>query len=92
MKVIAKANESTYICEVSHTELEKFMNQYYGKLDKLSVGQTVNLGQGHDFSGRIESACKTMVEAMKAFEDARKVMTSYAVAVASGNSEGGRHE
>ena len=89
MKVIAKANESTYICEVSHDELEKFLNQYYGKRAKLSVGESVNLGQGHDFAGRIESAYNRMEEAMKAFDDARKVMTSYAVAVASSKTESG---
>ena len=88
MKVIAKANDSTYLCEVSHTELEKFLNQYYGKQPKLSVGDSVNLGQGYDFAGRIESACNRMAEAMKAFEEARQVMTSYAVAVA--NAEGGK--
>lgn len=88
MKVIAKANDSTYICEVSHDELEKFFNQYYGKHPKLSVGASVNLGQGYDFAGRIESACNKMAEAMKAFEEARKVMTSYAVAVA--NAEGSK--
>lgn len=83
MKVIAKADDSTYLCEVSHTELEKFLNQYYGKQPKLSVGDSVNLGQGYDFAGRIESACNRMAEAMKAFDDARKVMTDYAVAVAN---------
>jgi hypothetical protein len=86
MKVIAKANDSTYLCEVSHDELEKFLNQYYGKQPKLSVGDSVNLGQGYDFAVRIETACRNMTEAMLAFDDARKVMTSYAVAVA--NSEG----
>lgn len=89
MKVIAKANDSKYICEVSHEELEKFMNQYYGNLEKLSVGQEVNLGQGHNFAVRIEDACRKMSEAMKAFDDARKVMTSYAVVIANGNTEGG---
>lgn len=88
MKVIAKADDSTYICEVSHDELEKFLNQYYGKQPKLSVGDSVNLGQGYDFAVRIEAACKKMAEAMVAFDDARKVMTSYAVAVA--NAEGSK--
>jgi hypothetical protein len=83
MKVIAKANDSTYICEVSHDELEKFLNQYYGKLPKLGVGQSVNLGQGYDFASRIETACRQMADAMKAFDDARKVMTAYAVAVST---------
>ena len=88
MKVIAKANDSTYLCEVSHSEIEKFLNQYYGKQPKLSVGDSVNLGQGYDFAARIEDACNRMAEAMKAFEEARKVMTSYAVAVA--NAEGSK--
>jgi hypothetical protein len=82
MKVIAKANESTYLCEVSHEELEKFLNQYYGNLSKLSVGQEVNLGQGYDFAVRIESACKSMAQASKEFGRAQSVMTSYAIAVA----------
>ena len=82
MKVIAKSNDSTYICEVSHTELEKFLDQYYGRMQKLSVGQEINLGQGHDFAARIESACKSMVEASRAFERAQSLMTDYALAVA----------
>lgn len=89
MKVIAKASDSKYLCEVSHDELEKFMGQYYGKLVKLSVGAELNLGQGYDFSGRIETACKQMADAMKAFDDARKVMTSYAVVIANSSTEGG---
>lgn len=88
MKVLAKANDSTYICEVSHSEVEKFLNKYYGDLGKLSVGDVVNLGQGHDFAGRIEQACKNMAEAMKSFDAARKVMTDYAVVIAKG-AEGG---
>lgn len=83
MKVIAKAHETTYICEVSHSELEKFMNLYYGKMNKLVVGQEVNLGQGYDFSERIEAACKTMNSAMTEFDRAKTVMTAYAMAIAS---------
>lgn len=87
MKVIAKASESRYLCEVSHDELEKFMGMYYGKLVKLSVGEEVNLGQGYDFSSRIESACKSMAESMKEFDRARSVMTAYALAIASATPE-----
>jgi hypothetical protein len=90
MKVIAKASDSKYLCEVSHEELEKFLNQYYGNLSKLSVGQEVNLGQGYDFAGRIESACKSMAEASRKFGEAQSVMTGYAIAIArSENKEGG---
>ena len=87
MKVIAKASESKYLCEVSHDELEKFLNQYYGKLGKLSVGQEVDLGQGYNFASRIEAACKDMADAMKAFDAARQTMTAYAVAVANSGSD-----
>jgi len=88
MKVIAKASDSKYICEVSHDELEKFLNQYYGNLRKLDVGREVNLGQGYDFSGRIEQACKNMAEAMRSFDSARKTMTDFAVAVATSSASG----
>lgn len=89
MKVIAKASESKYLCEVSHDELEKFMGKYYGKLEKLNVGQELHLGLGYDFATRIEHACKQMRESMKAFDEAKKVMTSYAVAIANNRTEGG---
>lgn len=82
MKVIAKISESRYLCEVSHDELEKFLDQYYGKLSKLSVGGEVNLGQGYDFAARIENACKKMAEAMEEFDRARNTMTAYALAIA----------
>lgn len=83
MKVIAKANDSTYICEVSHTELEKFFDKYYGNMSKLSVGDNINLGQGYDFASRIESACKSMTEASQRFGEAQSVMTDYAIAIAA---------
>ena len=52
MKVLGTSkNSSTYICEVSHSELEKFMDQYYGnkKLKEMKAGDEVNLGEGYDF-------------------------------------------
>lgn len=87
MKVIAKASDSKYICEVSHDELEKFLGQYYGNLAKLSVGQEVSLGQGYDFSTRIEQACKNMADAMRSFDSARKVMTDFALVIASSREQ-----
>lgn len=89
MKVIAKASESRYLCEVSHDELEKFLGQYYGKLGKLSIGQEVDLGQGYNFASRIEVACRDMADAMKAFDAARQMMTAYAVAIAQASTDGG---
>lgn len=52
MKVLGTTkNSSTYICEVSHSELEKFMDQYYGskKLKEMKTGDEINLGEGYDF-------------------------------------------
>ncbi|MDQ5899916.1 MAG: hypothetical protein QG624_835, partial [Pseudomonadota bacterium] len=44
------------------------------KMKQLNVGEQVNLGQGYDFSARIEDACKKMSEAMRGFESARSVI------------------
>lgn len=87
MKVIARANQSTYICSVSHDELEKFMGMYYGKLERLEVGEELNLGLGYDFATRIESACKNMAVAMSSFDDAKKSMTGYAIAISKHGME-----
>ncbi len=82
MKVIAKISEKQYLCEVSHDELEKSLNQYYGNMRSLTVGQEMDLGQGYNFAARIESACKKMAEAMAEFDRARTTMTAYALAIA----------
>lgn len=52
MKIIGMAEvsyNSRYICEVSHQELEKFMNLYYNKMQTLKCGEEVDLGKGYDF-------------------------------------------
>ena len=40
-----------YIAEVSHRELEQFLNRYYKKppLERLKVGEEINLGEGYDY-------------------------------------------
>jgi hypothetical protein len=83
MKVIAKASEDKYLCEIKHEELEKFMDLYYGRMDRLAVGEEVDLAQGYNFAVRIEAACKGMVAANEEFGKAQKVMTSYAIAIAN---------
>ncbi len=69
MKVIGKT-EKNYICEVSHTEIEKFLNQYYSdpRLSRLKIGEIVNLGKGYDWCRDTESALretKTFIEKNK---------------------------
>lgn len=61
MKVIGKVGDSAYICQISHNEIERFMDLYYGKMDKLSIGEEVDLGKGRDFF-------KSTMEALKKTE------------------------
>lgn len=57
--MIGKKNNSTYICEVDHTELEKYFNLYFNKLKNLDVGEDVDLAKGYDYSGEICSALES---------------------------------
>lgn len=92
MKVIAKASSKTYICEINHEELEKFLGFYYGNLGELSVGDAVDLGKGYNYSTRIEDACKQMTSAMQSFDRARETMTAFALAVATQSSAQAKRE
>ena len=58
IKVIGEGRDRIYIYEIHHTELEKFLNQYYGNLKKLQVGDVIDLGRGHDFAQEIEVSMK----------------------------------
>ena len=58
MKVIGKSGRDSYICEVTHTEIEKFMNLYYSNMKKFEVGDEVDLGKGYDFSVQTQNAMK----------------------------------
>ena len=68
---------------VSHTELEKCADKWFGKLNKLNVGDKFDLAQGHDFRGQIVDACKAMVEAHKRFEVSTETMKQFAFMVAA---------
>lgn len=81
MKILATVNSEVYLAEVTHTELEKLTDKYYGKLPKLGVGLTMDLGAGHDFRAEIKSACRSMVEAQQQFERARNSLLAFAVMV-----------
>lgn len=82
MKVIGKADRDTYLVEVSHTELEKVADKYYGKLPEFRVGQEFNIGAGYDFRRDIQSACRGMVDASTSFGTARESLMRFAVMVA----------
>lgn len=74
MKVIGKTGDrDSYICVVNHVELEKFLNLYYGKLNRLEVGDSVDLGKGHDFASEAASAMHSTQQFIK---DNQKIVTA----------------
>ena len=72
MKVIGVVPEkygvTDYICQLSHTEIEKFLNLYYGKdrLTALKVGDEVDLSKGYDFYNDSMNAMKKTDEFIQA--------------------------
>ena len=55
MKVIG-TNKNEYICTIGHSELEKFMNLYYNKMERLKVDDEVDLGAGYNFERKTRDA------------------------------------
>lgn len=78
MRIIGKASGGVYLAQVAHEELEKAADLYYGKLQPLEVGGSVNLGQGHNYRGEIKAACQAMVEASERFERAQRALLAFA--------------
>jgi len=91
VKVLGKTKDG-YICEVSHTELEKVFDKYYGNLPKLETGANVELGDGHNFRGDIKSACASMVNAMKDFDRARTTLLRFSEMVSKIDEQGDSDE
>lgn len=83
MKVIGMGEHDAYLCLVTHTELEKLADKYYGKLQRLRVGSEMNLGAGYDFRSDIQTACRGMVDAEKNFDRAKNTLHKFAVMVAA---------
>lgn len=78
MKVLAKKDDRTYICEVRHDEIEKFFNLYYSQtvFKKLSVDQIVDLGKGHDFFRETKSALEETRKFFKSHEPIVKAIAN----------------
>ncbi|MES2910576.1 MAG: hypothetical protein V4718_04260 [Pseudomonadota bacterium] len=84
MKVIGMgASHGEYIVTVTHAELSKLSERYYGpkELPLLKVGQEMDLGAGYDFRNDIQRACKQVADASKAFGQAQDTMLKFAVMV-----------
>lgn len=39
MKILGISENGKYIAEITHTEIEQYLDLYYGNLKKLSVGE-----------------------------------------------------
>lgn len=81
MKILGITAEGRYIAEVSHTEVEKVFDKYYGNLPKLSAGKEIDLGAGYDFRSSIKHACEQMVDASKSFGSAQRTLMRFSLMV-----------
>lgn len=86
MKIIGMQGDH-YIAIVNHTELEKLTGKYYGHLDKLKLGDELDLGAGYNIKSDILGACKATVDAMKAYEKAQDSLVKFAVNFAKSATE-----
>ena len=70
MKILATEEneryETVYVCEVTHTEIEKFLNKYYNNVKALRRGDSVDLGKGYDF----------LVDVKKSLEKTQELISS----------------
>jgi hypothetical protein len=74
MKIIGTtqgSGDGEYIAIVSHSEIEKFFDLYYGKQPRLKVGDEINLGKGYDFFKQTIEALGTT---KKFIEENKKVI------------------
>ena len=89
MKIIGESSSDHYIAVVSKDEIGKVFGKFYGKLQPIKVGDTINIAQGQDFCGEIQRVCSAMQDSMKAFERARATLQQFAMMVAEhGQNEG----
>ena len=63
-KVIAKTKDN-YLMEVSHVEIEKFLGLYYGRKERLSIGEECDFSKGYDYAREISSALEKTEDFVK---------------------------
>ena len=80
MKVIAVNtggyDGNKYVCEVSHRELEKYLNLYYGNLKNVKSGDEIDLAKGYDFHTDTKSALRATEDFLKANAQVVNAITS----------------
>ena len=74
MKVLGHT-EKHYLCEVSHSELEQFLDLYYDKLKKLKVGDEIDLGTGYKWHLKTATALKQTEDFFKAHRENIQAIT-----------------
>jgi len=88
MKVIGIGQDKKYLCEVSHTELEKFLGKYYNNMNRLSIGSEVDLGKGKDYHYEITQAfqkTQSFISANKQIIDA--ILNGLSIGMTGGDNE-----
>lgn len=65
-----------YICEINHTEIEKFLGLYYDNMKKLNIGDEVNLGKGYDYHRETKAALEKTQEFFKSHTDVIRAITN----------------
>jgi ribonucleotide reductase alpha subunit len=76
MKVLGTSKDAkTYICEVNHEEIEKFLDLYYNNMSKLNVGDEINLGEGRDWWQATLQALTKTEDFFKAHQNNIKAIT-----------------
>lgn len=81
MKIIGKGENGEYLCQVSHTEIEKCFDKYYGNMEQLKVGQTIDIGAGYNFRNQIKDLCEKVIAADRAYSDSRKTLIDFALMI-----------
>ena len=72
MKILGLTNstgyssDGGYICEIKHTELEQFLDLYYGKMKTLKVGDVVDMSVGLKFYHETKESIKITGDFIKA--------------------------
>lgn len=75
MKVIGIVEHNKYICEINHEEIEKFLDLYYNKKEKLYVGESIDLGKGYDWHSKTKSALEKTENFFQANAEIVEVIT-----------------
>ena len=75
MKVVAIVDHKKYLCEISHVEIEKFLDLYYENLQVLRVGDSVDLSKGYNFANDMEIAVKKIEGFFSATDAILQVLT-----------------